>query len=118
MTDVLPDNVDEPLEVSPSSLPPEEPQLAGMRSLGEALIDIAELAHIPLALPPGVVRGPLPKKFKAAGAAWGWQVTALYNKSDFATLACFTSPRGVEFPLYDWPECRDRTMLLEWRPQG
>ena len=117
MTDMLSDNVDESLEVPSSALPPDEPWLAGMRSLGEALIEIAELAHIPLALPPGVVRGLLPKEFKAEGAAWGWTVAAIYKGSDFQMLAGFISPKGVRFPLYDWPECRDRTMLLEWRPK-
>ena len=118
VTDMSLDNPDEPLEVPPSARPPDEPWLAGMRSLGEALIDIAELAPIPLALPPGVVRGLLPKEFKAEGAARGWTVAAIYQGSDFQMLAGFISPKGVRFPLYDWPECRDRTMLLEWMPQG
>lgn len=114
MSDLLPDSVAEPTEIlSPSSAA----QLAG-ESLGELLVLIAESASIPLRLPPGVVRGMLPKHFLAAGEWKGWTVAAVYDKHNFALLVGFMTPKGNKLSLYDWPDCQDRELLMAWRPKG
>ena len=114
MNDMLPDSVVEPI---PVAAPPAPSPLAG-KSLGEVLLQIAESASIPLRLPPGVVRGMLPKHFLAAGEWKGWTVAAVYDKHDFALLVGFMTPKGNKLSLYDWPDCRDRELLMAWRPKG
>lgn len=89
------------------------------KSLGQVLCEIAEAAEVPLLLPVGVVVGPMAKNFTVKVPPWnGWMVAAMYEKREFQVLSAFRSPKGVILPLYDWPDCRDREMLMAWRPEG
>ncbi len=97
---------------------PDNAWVLQQRSLAEALIEIADTAEIPLTLPVGVLRQMVPHDFRATGKALGWTVGVIYDKGAFSCLAGFITPRGVRLPLFDWPEGRDRSMLLEWRPRG
>jgi len=48
----------------------------------------------------------------------GWKVVIFYDCGELDYISSFINPNGIIIDFWDWPESKDKSILMAWRGNG